>query len=100
MPKRTESYQVALLEALKDSEEAAAYLNAALEEGEDAEALFLRALRNVAEARGITKIAAAAALNRESVYRALSAKGNLRLSTLGALLHTLGLRLAVEVKAA
>lgn len=67
MPKRTESYQVALLEALKDLEEAAAYLNAALEEGEDAEALFLRALRNVAEARGITKIAAAAALNRESV---------------------------------
>ncbi len=78
MPKRTESYQVALLEALKDSEEAAAYLNAALEEGEDAEALFLRALRNVAEARGITKIAAAAALNRESVYRALSAKGKIR----------------------
>jgi probable addiction module antidote protein len=75
-------------------------LNAALEEErENAEALFLRALRNVAEARGITKIAAAA-LNRESVYRALSAKGNPRLSTLGALLHTLGLRLAVEVKAA
>ncbi len=101
MTKRTKSYQAALLESLKDPEEAAAYLNAALEEErENAEELFLLALRNVAEARGITKIAAAAALNRESVYRALSAKGNPRLSTLGALLNTLGLRLAVEVKAA
>jgi len=101
MAKRTKSYQAALLESLKDPEEAAAYLNAALEEeGEEAEDLFLVALRNVAEARGVAKVAAAAALNRESLYRALSAKGNPRLSTLGALLDALGLRLAVEVKAA
>ena len=101
MAKRTKSYQAALLESLKDPEEAAAYLNAALEEeGEEAEELFLVALRNVAEARGVAKVAAAAALNRESLYRALSGKGNPRLSTLGALLDALGLRLAVEVKVA
>jgi probable addiction module antidote protein len=101
MAKQTKSYQAALLESLKDLEEAVAYLNAALEDdSEDAEELFLLALRNVAEARGIAKVAAAAALNRESLYRALSAKGNPRLSTLGALLDALGLRLAVEVKAA
>jgi probable addiction module antidote protein len=83
------------------SEEAAAYLNAALEEeAEDAEELFLLALRNVAKARGIAKLAEEAALNRESLYRALSAKGNPRLSTIGAVLDALGLRLVVEVKAA
>ena len=101
MAKQTKSYQTALLESLKDPEEAVAYLNAALEDdSEDAEELFLLALRNVAEARGVAKVAAAAALNRESLYRTLSAKGNPRLSTLGALLDALGLRLAVEVKAA
>jgi probable addiction module antidote protein len=101
MAKRTKDYQAALLESLRDPEEAAAYLNAALEENsEDAEELFLLALRNVAEARGIAKLAKEAALNRESLYRTLSAKGDPRLSTLGALLDALGLRLAVEVKAA
>jgi len=101
MAKPTKSYQAALLESLKDLEEAAAYLNAALEDdAEDADELFLLALRNVAEARGIAKLAEEAALNREGLYRMLSAKGNPRLSTIGALLDALGLRLAVEVKAA
>jgi len=101
MARRTKSYQAALIESLKDPEEAAAYLNAALEEdAEDAEELFLLALRNVAEARGIAQLAEEAALNRESLYRALSAKGNPRLSTIGAVLDALRLRLAVEVKAA
>jgi DNA-binding phage protein len=72
--KPTTSYQATLREALKDPAEAVAYLNAALEED--------------------------SALNRESLYRVLSPKGNPRLSTLGALLDALGLRLAVEMKAA
>jgi probable addiction module antidote protein len=101
MASRTKSYQAALLESLKDPEEAAAYLNAALEEeSQDAEELFLLALRNVAEAYGVAKLAVEAELSRESLYRTLSAKGNPRLSTIGALLDALGLRLAVEVKAA
>ncbi len=101
MAKPTKSYQAALLESLKDPQEAAAYLNAALEDdSEDADELFLLALRNVAEARGIATLAEEAVLNREGLYRMLSAKGNPRLSTLGALLDALGLRLAVEVKAA
>lgn len=48
MAKSTE-YQNDLIEALKDPCEAAAYLNAAIEEGE--REVFLLALRNVAEAR-------------------------------------------------
>jgi DNA-binding phage protein len=47
MTQRTE-YQQDLIEALKNPEEAAAYLNAALEEGD--RETFLLALRNVTEA--------------------------------------------------
>jgi DNA-binding phage protein len=50
MAKKITTYQEDLIEALKDPREAAAYLNAAMEE--DDRALFLLALRNVAEAYG------------------------------------------------
>lgn len=101
MARPTRSYQAVLVESLKDPEEAAAYLNAALEENAaERVELFLLALRNVAEAYGITDLAATTALNRESLYRTLSAKGNPRLSTLGTLLDAIGLRMTVEVKAA
>lgn len=74
---------------------AAEYLKAALEEDEP-EALLL-ALRRVAEARGgIAKIAKAAGVERESLYRALSARGNPRLSTLVAVTRAMGLKLTVE----
>ena len=49
MTQRTE-YQQDLIETLKNPEEAAAYLNAALEEG--GRETFLLALRNMAEANG------------------------------------------------
>lgn len=91
----TKSYRDSLLERLRDPAEAAAYLDAALED-EDSR-VFLLALRDVAEARGISSVAAEANLNRESLYRMLSEEGNPRLSSLDALLHTLGLRLGVAV---
>jgi|SRR5947209_3282359 len=91
----TKSYVESLHKRLAaDPEEAAAYLDAALEDGDPQ--VFLLALRDVAEARGITKLAAAANLNRESMYRMLSEQGNPRLSSLGALLNSLGLRLSVS----
>lgn len=84
-----------LIESLKDRKEAAAYLNAALEEGD--REMFLVALRNVAEAfGGMGKLANDSSLNRESLYRMLSEKGNPRVSSLDALLHAMNLRLAVE----
>lgn len=93
MTQRTD-YQRDLIEALKDPAEAAAYLNAALEEG-DKEA-FLLALRNIAEANGGMKaVAEKAHLNRESLYRTLSRKGNPEIRTLFNLLHGVGLRLSV-----
>ncbi|OGW65230.1 MAG: putative addiction module antidote protein [Nitrospirae bacterium RIFCSPLOWO2_02_FULL_62_14] len=91
---KSKSYHEDLIESLRNPREAEAYLNAALEE-EDPE-LFLLALRNVAEAQGgVAQLAEKAKLNRESLYKMLSERGNPELRSLEALLHALGFRLAV-----
>ena len=79
----------------KDPEFAAEYLKAALED-EDEPRVLLIALRHLAQAQGIAKVAKAAGVERESLYRALSARGNPRLSTLVAGTKGIGLRLTVE----
>lgn len=96
MSKASRPYHDTLIEDLKDPDEAAAYLTAALEDDEPE--VFLLALRNVAEAHGMKQIAEGADLNRESMYRMLSEKGNPQLSSLTAVLHQMGLRLAIEVE--
>ncbi len=96
MSKATRPYRSELLKALQDPAEAAEYLNAALVE--DSNELFLLALRNVAEAHGMKKLAEEARLNRESMYRMLSEQGNPRFASLTALLKELGLKLSVQVK--
>ena len=98
MSEITASYEDGLKAALTDPEEAAAYLNAALAEND--QEIFLLALRDLAEARGFSQIAQDTSLNRENLYRMLSASGNPQLSSLKVLLHSLGLRLAVEVELA
>ena len=92
--KTRRAYQPDLIESLRDSGEAEEYLNAALEENDPE--LFLLALRNVAEAQGgIAQLAEKAKLNRESLYRMLSDRGNPEFRSLDALLHALGFRLTV-----
>jgi probable addiction module antidote protein len=95
MNRASRPYKESLLEDLKDPNEAAEYLTAALEDGSPD--VFLLALRDVAEAHGMKRLAESAQLNRESMYRMLSDQGNPQLSSLTAVLHQLGLRLAVEV---
>jgi len=69
-------------ELREDPKFAVEYLKVALEDTEEP-AVLLIALRRIAEARGgLAKVAKAAGIERESLYRALSAKGNPRLSTL------------------
>jgi probable addiction module antidote protein len=83
-------------ELRRDPEFAAEYLKAALED-EDEPQVLLIALRHLAEAKGgLAKIAKAAGIERESLYRALSKRGNPRLSTLTAVTKALGLKLTVE----
>ncbi len=79
----------------KDPEFAAEYLKAALEDGDEPRVLLI-ALRHLAQAQGVAKVAKAAGIERESLYRALSAHGNPRLSTLVAVTKAIGLRLTVE----
>lgn len=79
----------------KDRKFAAEYLKAALEENDEPQVLLI-ALRHLAKAQGIAKVAKAAGVERESLYRALSGRGNPRLSTLVAVTRAIGLRLTVE----
>jgi probable addiction module antidote protein len=83
-----------IVELRADPQLAAEYLNAAAED-EDPR-VYLAALRTVAEAEGMAKVAKAAGVPRESLYRALSPGGNPRFSTLHAILKAAGLKLAVE----
>ena len=96
--KTSVSHRERLIEEIKrDPALAAEYLNVAAEDG-DARA-YLLALRTVAEAQGMSKVAKAAGVPRESIYRALSPKGNPRLSTLTAVLKAAGLRMTVATNA-
>ncbi len=95
MTKKITSYQEDLIEALKDPIEAAEYLNAAIEDGN--KEVFLLAMRNVAEAHGgMSAVAKKAHINRESLYRMLSKKGNPELKSVFNLLHVVGLKISIE----
>jgi probable addiction module antidote protein len=76
---------------LQTGAEIAAYLDAALEEGDAA--LFAAALGDVARAKGMTGIAEGSGLGRESLYKSLSADGNPEFATVLKVLASLGLRL-------
>jgi probable addiction module antidote protein len=96
MPKGYRLYEESLKEALLDPQEAAEYLNACLADG--SRDVFLLALRQVAEAHGISRIAKAAKRGRETLYRTLSGGGNPTLETLLRLFDATGLKLSVAPK--
>jgi probable addiction module antidote protein len=95
---RSVSHDEKVIERLrKDARFASEYLKAAMEEEEDEPRVLLVALRRIAEARGgIAQIARKAGIERESLHRALSERGNPRFSTLSAVAKAVGLRLTVE----
>ena len=95
--KTSVSHDEVMIEKLRQSRTfAAEYLKAAIEDTEEPKVLLI-ALRQIAEARGgIAKVAKAAGIERESLYRALSPRGNPRLSTLIAVTKAIGLKLTVE----
>jgi probable addiction module antidote protein len=91
------SHDQAVIQHLReDANFAAEYLKAALEDADEPKVLLL-ALRRITEARGgFAKVAKAAGIERESLHRALSARGNPRLSTLFGVMKAMGLKLTVE----
>lgn len=95
----TSHHESEVAELRVDRDLAVEYLKAAMESLDDPEnrAAGLLALRTVAEAYGgLGAVAAEAGISRESLYRALSPKGNPTLKTLLAVLKTVGMRLSVE----
>jgi len=82
-------------EHLETAEDIAEYLEAVFEDGDPA--LVLHALGVIARAKGMTQIAQAAGLGRESLYKALSPDGNPEFATVLKVVHALGLKLKVAV---
>jgi probable addiction module antidote protein len=74
------------------------YLSTALDEADElgGRGALLSALRHIAEAQGMTVIAERAGIKRESLYRALSPKGNPTIKTLLAIMGATGLKLSVH----
>jgi probable addiction module antidote protein len=89
--KRTKTRPWDAAEHLKTEEDMAAYLEAALEDGEPA--LVTAALGDIARAKGMTEIARRTGLGRESLYKALSPGGNPEFATVLKVVHSLGLKL-------
>jgi probable addiction module antidote protein len=87
-------YRTDLFKDLKNPRYSAKYLSAAYADSTEA---FLVALRDVARAqKGMTKLAAAAKVNRENLYRTLSKEGNPRLTNLRAIFEALRLRVIID----
>ena len=80
-----------VVEHLETDEDMAAYLEAALEEGDPA--LVAAALGDIARAKGMAQIARETGLGRESLYKALSPEGNPEFATVLKVVRALGLRL-------
>lgn len=90
MPK-TETTPWDPAEHLDTEEDMAAYLEAALDDGDPA--LVAAALGDIARAKGMTQVAREAGLGRESLYKALSPAGNPEFATIMKVVSALGLKL-------
>ncbi len=82
-------------EHLETKEDMAAYLNAALEDGDLS--LIMAALGDIARAQRMAVVAQESGLGRESLYKSLSANGNPEFATVLKVVRALGLRLQAAV---
>lgn len=89
MPLKTRPFDPAAY--LKTDAARAAYMNEALETGDPA--FIADAVGVLARARGMSKVAKAAGLSRESLYRALSPEGNPEFATVLKVMAALHLKL-------
>ncbi|SDL17801.1 probable addiction module antidote protein [Franzmannia pantelleriensis] len=89
------NHDTAVIEMLRDDPDMAIdYLRTAFDEldKEGGESAFLMSLRHVVEAQGgMAVVAERAKLSRESLYRALSPKGNPTLRTMTAVIKATGI---------
>lgn len=94
MSLKTTPYDV--VEHLRNDEEIAAYLAAALEDAADDPAYITQVLGDVARAHGMTKLARETGLTREGLYKSLSENGNPSFTTVNKIVHALGFKLTLQ----
>ncbi|MBI5426779.1 MAG: putative addiction module antidote protein [Nitrospinae bacterium] len=94
--KKSVPYEDDLIESLrKNPEEAAAYLSAALEDGDPG--VFFLALKDCIKAfGGMAGIARKTGLAREALYRSLSETGNPEFKNVNALIGALGFKISID----
>ena len=92
MTRKTGPYRDLLMERLDDPDVAGHYLNAAMDNSPQA---FLKALKDVAQARQMSKVAKDAGVQRETLYRSLSEQGNPTFGTLSSVLRVLGFKMYI-----
>ena len=87
-------------EFLDDDESIEAYLQESLKIAlEDGDPSFLtHALGTVARAKGMTELAKASGLSRESLYKSLCAEGNPEFATILRVIQALGFKISIEKK--
>ncbi|MCI6574670.1 MAG: putative addiction module antidote protein [Actinomycetaceae bacterium] len=78
---------------IETPEDVADYLSIALEDGDPATLQMV--LGDIARSEGMSKLARETGLNRESLYKSLSAQGNPTMDTIFKVTKALGLRLSL-----
>jgi probable addiction module antidote protein len=78
---------------LIDEEHISAYLQAIFEEDPS---LIPSAIRDIARARNMTKLAKDTGLTRDTLYRSFAKGGNPTLSTINAVVKSLGFQLSIK----
>ncbi len=95
-PKKRTTAPYDVAEHLRTPEEMAAYLDAWLDAAPEDATDIARALGDIARAKGMAQVARDAGLSRESLYRALSARGNPSFATVLKVARALGVRLHAD----
>jgi probable addiction module antidote protein len=95
---KTQTHPWDVVQHLETDEDMAAYLEAALEDGDPA--VVAAALGDIARAKGMAQLARETGLGRESLYKALSPDGNPEFATVLKVVRALGLRLHATTAAA
>ena len=80
-------------EYLETEEDVAAYLNAALEDGNTS--VIPAALGDIARAKGMTQLSKETGITRDGLYKALSPTGNPSFDTVQKVVRAFGLKLDV-----
>ena len=82
-------------EHIRDDADVAAYVEAALEDGDHR--VLAAVLGDIARAKGMTWVARETGMGRESLYKSLSSDGNPELATVLKVIRALGIRLRATV---